>query len=131
SPPMSEAVFCESLTSRSLASRRLASSATICDLPTPGLPHNITESLSGHSALMAEIASEGGHDIVLIIKMISSVRGSIGWVKGMTNQTHFVAFRSLFKRSFNADLTSAPHIQSLSLVWAARFPAGGIDPMRA
>jgi len=32
---------------------------------------------------------------------------------------------------FNAALTSVPHIQSLSLVRAARFPAGGIEPMRA
>jgi len=49
----------------------------------------------------------------------------------MTDQTHFAAFRSLFKRDFKADPTSVPHIRSFSQMWAARFPAGGIDPMRA
>src|SRR5262245_65580995 len=115
---MSEAVFCESLTSRSLASRHRASCATSCDLPTPGLPQSMMESLRGQSALIAEIASDGVHDIVLIIEKSSSFRGLMNWVKGMTTQTHFAASRSLFNRDFKADLTSVPHIQSFSLVWA-------------
>ena len=47
------------------------------------------------------------------------------------DQAALAAARSFVLRVFNAALTSVPHIQSLSLVWAARFPAGGIEPMRA
>jgi hypothetical protein len=49
----------------------------------------------------------------------------------MTNQMRLAAFHSFSKRTFKADLTSIPHIQSLRLVRAVRFPAGGIEPMRA
>jgi hypothetical protein len=91
----------------------------------------MTESLSDQSALMAEIASDGVHDIVFIIEKSPSFRGWTGRVNGMTDQTHIAAFRSLFKRDFKADPAPVPPIQSFSLVWAARFPAGGIDPMRA
>jgi hypothetical protein len=36
-------------------------------LLTPGLPQSMTEGLSGQSALIAEIASDGVYVIVLII----------------------------------------------------------------
>jgi hypothetical protein len=47
------------------------------------------------------------------------------------DQLRVAAARSFVMRDLNAALTSVPRIQSLSLARAARFPAGGIEPMRA
>lgn len=44
-----------------------------------GQPQNLTESLSGQSALMAEIASDFVHDIVLIKEKSSSQRWDNKW----------------------------------------------------
>ncbi len=46
-------------------------SSTYRDFPTPEPPQSMTESLSGQSALIAEIVSDGVHDIVLIISVQS------------------------------------------------------------